>query len=59
MSLEVDGEKVEVYNAQAEGKVVSGYVEAQFGAEVALCFRNELASMPYDIYQKGYADGSM
>ncbi len=55
--LEVDGDKVNLYNVQAEGKVVSGWVEAQFGAEVAICYKNEITSLERDLCQRGYADG--
>lgn len=47
-----------MYNVQVEGKVASGYVEAKFGAEVALGYRNEMNALPYDLCQRAYADGS-
>jgi hypothetical protein len=55
--LEVDGDKAKLHNVQVEGRRASGWVEAKYGAEVRLCFRNEMDEMADDLCQRGYADG--
>ncbi len=56
--LEVGGRKASLYNVKTEGKFVSAYVEAEVGAEVALCSRNEAYKLRHDLGQVAVADGS-
>lgn len=55
--MEVDGEKADLYKVSVEGKRVIAYVESWAGAEVALCSRMEMDSLPHDIMQLAIIDG--
>jgi hypothetical protein len=56
--MEVNGDRVDLYNVKVEGKVVSAFVESVAGAEVAVCFRGEMKHLKYDLIHRGFADGS-